>query len=143
MKSELVKIDVAVAALGQDARKILAFAEGGNVAEPGLLWVFNFASNPASQNRELRFWMPEINSRATGNPTQFHGLELPAVISAILPYRREMFHAGELNVLFQLRNNTRCRLDLAPIREARTGNVYSRVALAEFLQRRWLGKNLN
>lgn len=140
MKPALVKIDVAAADLGRTAKQVLDLVDGGSASEAGLLWTFNFARNLAGARRELRIWRPELLERAGGTTATCHKLELAQVIGQILPARREHFHAGEVDSLFQIRPRT--RLDYgAELTGKRVGgrHVYSRPALAAFLQRRWLG----
>ena len=163
MQAALVKIDVAAARLGWSAAKLFDLADGGavtasNLFEKGFVWVFDLANDLASQNgrcgshrRDLRFWWPEIEARASDDTSKhgkFSSYEIEWVINKILPVKRQNFHAGEVDQMFQIRPRTRIDLhaELFPLSAAageragvRCPNFYPRAALVNFLQRRWLG----
>lgn len=149
MNAALVKIDVAAATLGWSAAKLFDLVEGpgrsGDLIEKSFVWVFNLANNPAGERRDLRFWMPELTARSvsTSGRTKFDGYQIDWVIARVLPEKRVNFHAGEVDQLFQIRPRTRIDLheELTGARSGERGarNFYSRVELAEFLKRRWLG----
>jgi|GEM_PF-1974773 len=151
MKPALVKIDVAAAHLGWSAGKLFDLVDGGTLLEKGFAWVFNFANALDGERRDLRFWWPEIEARATGGnaATKFSSYEIEWVIGRILPEKRVNFAAGEVDQMFQLRPRTRIDFgaELQGNIEHRTSNIehptsanfYARKFLAAFLQRRWLG----
>jgi hypothetical protein len=143
MLSQLVKIDVAALGLGKSAQQIFDLVDGGTVSEVGLFWVFNLATDPAGHRRELRFWRPELAAREGGNASRYHGENIDWVISQILPGNREVFHAGEVSALLQIRHNTRRGYGLQlPGRLVQCRNIYSRPALERFLRQRWLGNTV-
>lgn len=140
MNPQLVKIDVAAADLGKAVAHIFGLVfDGGNLLEPGIHWVFNFA-NALDSRRDLRFWRPEIKARADGEAEKFSAWEIGQVVAKILPATRKNFHAGEVDQLFQIRKTT--RLDFGAELAGRLDggrNFYSRATLENFLCRRWLG----
>lgn len=138
MNIALVKIDVATVDLGKSVRKIEQLVDGGRVHDRALLWVFNLAHNPSGKPRVLRFWRPELLARGQGEPGKYHHCKLDDIITLILPINRNIFHAGEVSELFQIRHNTRLEL-FAAAGQTDGRNFYSRPALAKFLQQRWLG----
>lgn len=142
MNSTLVKIDVASADLGLSAARVFELVDGGTTKDQALVWVFNLAHKLDGHRRDLRFWRSELRARGQGDASHCR-LKIGQVIALILPERRTTFHAGEVDMLFQLR--PRCRIDYG--RElagylASGAHVYSRPALADFLQRRWIGAAL-
>jgi hypothetical protein len=140
MNAQLVKIDVAAAALGWGADKLFDLVDGGSLLERGFAWVFNLANDAEGGRRDLRFWFPEIQARAKGNDRQYSFYEIEWVIVRILPEKRVNFHAGEVDQMFQIRPRTRIDLHDEICGRLDGGrNFYSRKALAEFLRRRWLG----
>jgi hypothetical protein len=140
MKPALVKIDVAAVDLSMGIRRIEQLVDGGSPNETGLLWVFNLAGNPGGRMRSLRFWRPELLARSGGQAAEINQMQIGQVIAEILPPRRERFHAGEIDQLFQIRPNTRIDLD-ADLKGKREGSrfVYRREPLENFLKARWLG----
>lgn len=147
MQAALVKIDVAAACLGKSATHLFGLAEGGFLGEPGLEWVFNLANDPEAKRRDLRFWLPELQTRTnqpSNHPTiQPSILDLEAVVAQILPLKRQNFHAGEVDQLLQIRPRTRIDFgeELGGTKQAGR-NFYERDMLAAFLRRRWLGAQI-
>jgi hypothetical protein len=140
MKTALVKIDVAAADTGLSVRRIEQLVDGGLVREKGITWVFNLAKDLNARNRDLRFWRPELLARVQDEADKYGRWEIGQIIASILPETREKFHAGEIDQLFQIRPNTRIAYgaELNGVMEAGR-NSYSRVTLAAFLKRRWIG----
>ena len=139
MKIALVKIDVAAADLGRSAARVYELADGGVKRDKGLLWVFNLANDLNARCRDLRFWRPELIARVQMDD-RYDRWEIGQVIANILPETREKFHAGEVDALLQIRPNSRIAYGAELKGEKSAGrNSYSHAALAEFLQRRWLG----
>jgi hypothetical protein len=136
----LVKIDFAASCLNRLVRQIFDLVDGGSASEAGLLWVFNLANNPSGYRRELRFWCPELKARAAGEPAKYHRQDIGWIVAQILPGSRQMFHAGEVSELLQVRARTRIDYGLQlPGRREGCRNTYCRPALERFLTRRWLG----
>jgi len=152
MNAQLVKVDVAADLLGKSVGHVFQLAEGGCLGEPGFEWVFNLANNLAGDRRDLRFWRPEIvarveQSRVERATSPVVDGNLPSaiddVINTILPERRQVFYAGELDTMFQIRPRTRIDLHSEIVGELKSGcNFYSRRILVEFLRRRWLRVNV-
>ena len=142
MNVALVKIDVAAAHLGWSADKLFDLVDGGTLLEKGFAWVFNLANDLNGERRDLRFWWPEIQARLIGgdSATRYSYYELEWVINKILPAKRQNFHAGEVDQMFQIRPRTRIDLhaELSGTLQS-GGNFYARPPLFEFLTRRWLG----
>lgn len=140
MKPAIVKIDVAAADLGISVRRIEQLVDGGTPREKGFTWVFNLAKNLNARNRDLRFWLVELLARVQGETDKHGRLEIKQVIASILPETREKFHGSEVDQLFQIRPTTRLAYG-AELNGKKVvgGNSYSRIMLAEFLKRRWLG----
>jgi hypothetical protein len=142
MIAALVKIDVAAARLGWSAAKLFDLVDGGTLIERGFVWVWNLANDPTGIKRDLRFWWPEIDMRAsldTSKHRRFTNYELEWVINKILPASRTNFHAGEVDELFQIRPRTRIDLHDEICGTKLSGrNSYTRDILAAFLERRWL-----
>jgi len=135
----LVKIDVATVLTGQSILTLFQRADGASLTEPTLVWVFNFSNgdpqtvSTKSRRRDLRFWHPELVA------TEEKKLKLDQVIARILPAKKIIFHAGEVDQLFQLRPRT--RIDFADLHgeiKARR-YAYTRATLVEFLRNRWIG----
>lgn len=141
MNPALVKIDVAAALLRLSAPALFELVEGSAKAHRrALVFVFNVAKRMGHRRRDLRFWLPEVQAHAQGEPGRFAVLELPDVIERILPLRRSGFSAGELDQLFQLRRRTRIDLQRELVGElGAAGYRYQRPTVAAFLERRWLG----
>ena len=144
MNATLVKIDVAAADLNVGVRNIERMVDGGDLVMRGLVWVFDFANDPAtSTRRELRLWRTELLARASADHTKQHrygNWELDWVISKILPKGRKYFQAGEVDQLFQIRHNTRLEFGAQLNGNLKNGaNTYDRANLVAFLKRRWLG----
>ena len=140
MIAALVKIDVAAVFLKRPTRQVFDLADGGSTAETGLLWVFNLAYNLAGPRRDLRFWLPEVQARAAGQPTQYHHQDIDWILSQILPGGRQSFNAGYVDQLLQIRERTRNDYgSQLPGKQVSRRNVYSRAALESFLRRRWIG----
>lgn len=149
MKAQLVKIDVAAAESGWSVKELFTLAEGSTLTEKGLAWVFDMANDLAAANskggshrRDLRFWLPEIQARTskdTSIQSKYNFWQLSWVLNKILPEKREHFHAGEVDALFQIRPRT--RIDFNELNGGIQGgrNFYSREALVKFLTTRWLG----
>ncbi len=143
MNAALVKIDVVAADLGVGVRRIERMVEGGDLVQEPLVWVFNFANDPANgTRRELRFWRTEAAFVAENPGTQnrFANWVLAEVLAKILPVKRKHFHAGEVDQLFQIRHNTRLELPDLNGGLAAGRTFYPRDELAGFLERRWLGR---
>lgn len=145
MNAALVKIDVAAVDLHKSIPEILRMVDGGDLVLPGLVFVFNVARDPASRDRELRFWREEllaVDFAARQNPCA--RVPFDKALRRILPERITNFHAGQVDELFQLRPRT--RIDLHGELRAAGANggrhFYARTDLAAFLQRRWLAKTL-
>jgi hypothetical protein len=141
MNSALVKIDVAAHITRKPVPVLFAMADGGDLVDRALLWVFDLSNGEQGARRELRFWEPELQTRANPDPTKHNkycGWELDWVIKKVLPEKRAAFHAGEVDYLFQIRPRT--RIDFTELNgEMKQGrNFYSRQVLADFLTRRWL-----
>ena len=135
MKPALVKIDVAVMVTGKPVSALFDMADGAALVDGSLSWVFDLANGDKDERRDLRFWLPELE--ALGE-TDMSGLKLDQVVGKILPSNRTNFHAGEVDLLFQVRHNTRRELlDSAGMNAGR--NFYSRGTLVEFLKARWIG----
>jgi hypothetical protein len=142
MLNALVKIDSAALDLRMPVSRIEDLVDGGAAGESGLLWVFNVASNPRGKIRSLRFFRPELLARGTDKAHEINQLTIEQVIAEILPATRARFPAGEVDQLFQMRRPTRIALaDELPGKLDGGRNVYQRTALAEFLQRRWVGSS--
>ena len=143
MNAALVKIDVAAAALGWSAYKLFDLMDGGTLLEKGFAWVFNLANDPAGERRDPRFWWQEIEARDSVDHSKhdkFSYYEIDWVINKILPIKRQNFHAGEVDQLFQIRRRTRIDLHGELAGQLDGGrNFYKRAALAAFLKARWLG----
>jgi hypothetical protein len=140
MKPALVKIDVAAADLGISVRRIEQLVDGGTKHEKGFLWIFNLANDLNSRCRDLRFWRPELLARVQGEADKHGRWEIAQVIASVLPVKREKFHGGELDQLFQIRPTTRIAYGAELNgKKVGDGNSYSRTMLAAFLERRWLG----
>lgn len=152
MNCALVKIDVAAHITRKPVRVLFEMADGASLLDTALIWVFDLSNDLESQNsrggahrRELRFWEPELQARASADVSKhrkYCGWELDWVIAKILPEKRMTFHAGEVDQLFQIRPRT--RIDFAELNgDMKAGrNFYPRADLAEFLKRRWIaGKN--
>ena len=108
--------------------------EGGDLFNPGFVWVWNFASRPDGE-RDLRFWRDEIeDTRATAK------LALDDVLARILPLNRRNYHAGQVTELFMLTPNSLARLRRQLGGHVETsGAVFPRAGLESFLRKRWLG----
>jgi hypothetical protein len=140
MLNALVKIDSAALDLRVPVSRVEDLVDGGAAGESGLLWVFNVATNPRGKIRALRFFRPELLARASDKAHEVNQLTLDQVIAQILPPARSRFPAGEVDQLFQVRRPTRIALaDELPGKLDGGRNVYQRAALADFLNRRWVG----
>lgn len=140
MKLALVKIDTAVAELCRTIDHVYDLVDGGRQGEPGLLWVWNVATDINGQIRSLRFWHPELKARASGAGEAFQKMQLAEVIARIIPPGRRFFQAGELDQMFQIRRPTRIGLQRQLNgRRGSAGYEYPRATVAAFLETRWLG----
>jgi hypothetical protein len=138
MNAALVKVDVAADRLNWSAVEVLSLADEGTLLKPGFTWVWNLAQSLTGERRDLRFWAVEIRARALSGET-FAEMELTQVISQILPLNRTNFHAGEVDVMFQIRPRTRIDLHAELAGSLKSGrNQYHRDDLAAFLKRRWI-----
>ncbi len=120
-------------------RQIYEMADGGDLIHGRYIWVWNVATNPQGNIRDLRFWTGEIFA-----PKRQQALALEQVIDFILPRQRREFPAGEVQSLLLIGHNTllemRSELNGA-LRDGRhAGNFYPRAGLVKFFQRRWLGQ---
>ena len=136
----LIKIDVAAHLLGKPAGAIFDLVDGAgllgpSVAGPSLVWVFDLSAGEV--RRDLRLWADEVMVLQTGDAARYAGWQLPHVLAQILPEKRQNFHAGEVDQLFQIRPRTRIDLlDSAGVIAGR--NFYTRKMLVDFLEKRWL-----
>ena len=144
MNAALVKLDVAAAALGWSAVKLLSLADEGTLLEPGFVWVWNLANDLDGERRDLRWWAVEVQVRAgisqpgPGSGDRSQG-PLARVIGQILPLKRTNFHAGEVDAMFQIRHRTRLDYGIelnGGLVNGRT--LYPRETLVAFLERRWI-----
>src|SRR5579859_7436461 len=136
MKATLVKVDVASADLGKTAKEILEMTDGGNLLDPGLVWVFDLSQRTNTGRRDLRFWRVEIQARADGKLEALRGLELDVVVDRILPANRDRLQAGELDLLWQLRPCRRFNLNRHLKQPRRClQRIYLRTELTAFLKR--------
>ena len=141
MKPALVKIDVAAVDLGMSVRRIEQMVDGGSKHETGLVWIFNLANDLNARKRDVRFWRPELLARVQGDVAKYGKWKIGQVIASILPEAREKFHAGEVDVVFQIRPNSRIAFGAELNGKKVAGrNSYSRAVLVDFLQRRWPGR---
>ncbi|HEX3857590.1 MAG TPA: hypothetical protein VHY30_09875, partial [Verrucomicrobiae bacterium] len=151
MNAQLVKIDVAADLMNLPVPEIMLRVDGGTLDFSNsklraqiirLSWVFNFARDPNSRDRELRLWRPELCAQASKDVSvhrKYNFYELDWVINKILPEKKRTIHAGELDQLFQLRPRTRIDLHDEICGTMMSGrNSYSRDIIAAFLKRRWL-----
>lgn len=140
MRAALIKIDGVAERLGRGVRAVEAMVDGGDLVDGGLVWVFDLAKTDT--RRELRFWLREVEARASDRG-QFHKLanwELDWVLAQILPPSKKFFQAGEVDHLFQIRHNTRLEFGAELNGNLTNGaNTYARANLVAFLTRRWLG----
>jgi hypothetical protein len=134
-RSPLAKVDSVCLLTGKPPRVIHAMADGGDLVDGKLIWVWNVASNPGGAIEDRRFWVKEIADAAA-----VKNLTLAEVIDQIVPRTRREFPAGEVQMLLQVRHNTLLdlRAELQGQLRARC-NFYPRAALVNFLYARWLG----
>jgi hypothetical protein len=133
----LVSVPVVRHETGLRRDEIFDRVDGRSLLHPALVWVWNFAANPAGELRDLRFYIKEV--RGTDWPIQ--DLALEDIINQILPVSRAQFHSGELIEKFMLTRPT-----LLALRDELNGNLlgarnclFTRDNVAAFLKRRWLG----
>jgi hypothetical protein len=135
--SPLTKIDGVCLLTRKPVDVIMAMADGGDLMEGRYQWVWNVASNPAGDIRDLRFWVGEVLARQRQRE-----LSLDEVISFILPPQRREFPTGEVCQLLQVRRPTLMELRGELQGELRTGSsFYPRAGLVTFLRNRWLGNH--
>jgi hypothetical protein len=153
MSPALVKVDVVSALLGWPVKKLYSLVDESSMGNQGFAWVFNLARDPQGGRKDLRWWWPEIQARISPDAREnrrYAFYQLEWVINRIVPDNRRHYAAGEVDRLFQIRPPTRFNLHAELFGPAETGrcavaggpsqemNQYSRAALAEFLERRWV-----
>ena len=133
--SPLAKADGVALLTRKPIRAIYAMADGGDLVDGKLIWVWNVATNPAGDKRDLRFWIGEIIA-----PARQQKLTLAEVINFLVPPKRREFPAGEVCALLQVRPITlsELRLELNGALRANSG-FYPRAGLVKFFTARWLG----
>lgn len=139
LRSPLAKVDGVCLLTGKPPQAIYAMADGGDLLEHQLQWVWNVSTDASGKIRDLRFWVGEVL-----DPARQKNLTLDAVINSLVPRTRTEFPAGEVQQLLQVRHNTllELRRELAGTLRAHC-NFYPRAGLVKFFERRWLGANLN
>jgi hypothetical protein len=117
-----------------------------NLVESGaLLWVFNLATDPCGKISSLRFFLPELEARASGDSKRFSDFQIAQIVGQILPASRSTWQAGALDQHFQLSRPARISLHAEILGNGgircqnASSNIYARDRLAKFLERRWLG----
>ena len=136
-KSWLALVPVAVAVEKTTLRpdQVYALADGADLLQPGFLWVWDLSVD-RNIKRELLYWLPELEARE-----MFAKANLETIIELILPKTRTQFHSGELLRMFFISRPTLIKLR-SELHGTLTGSrncFFPRVAVAEFLRRRWLG----
>jgi len=127
----LVKLDTVIAARGENADTIYARVEDGT-----LRWVFNLASNPGGDIRDLRFWTREVQAFAVADDAarrRLQELNPGEVIQQILGERKN-FHSGEVCLLLGIRRPT--LMLLRPELKGEGRQFFSRAGIEQFLKRR-------
>jgi hypothetical protein len=140
--SPLAKADGVALLTRKPIRAIYAMADGGDLVDGKLMWVWNVATNPAGDKRDLRFLIAESIA-----PARMQKLTLDQVINLIVSPKRREFPAGEVCALLQVRDITLRDLRAELAGSLRDGhgitNFYPRAGLVKFFQTRWLGATTN
>lgn len=133
--SPLAKVDGVCLLTRKPVDVVVAMADGGDLIDGRYLWVWNVATNPVGEIRDLRWWIGEVLW-----PERQSGKTLDQVIDFILPNRRREFAAGEVCSLLQIRRPTLMELRAELLGDLRHGgSFYPRSGLVRFLTNRWLG----
>jgi hypothetical protein len=134
-RSPLAKVDSVAWFTRKPINVIYAMADGGDIPDGGLQWVWNVATNPTGKKRDLRFLAREFME-----PQTVAGFSLEQVITILLGESRREFPAGEVCRLLQVRPITLSNLRKELNGEVRgNGGYYPRAGLVEFFSTRWLG----
>ena len=115
--------------------EIYAMTDGADLINGSYLWVWNVATNPVGEIRDLRWWTGEALAQAHQSK-----LYLEEVIDFIVPKKRREFPAGEVRKLLLISSPTLMELRAELMGDLRTGgSFFPRQALVDFFIRRWLG----
>lgn len=127
------------------SREVLyRMAEGGDLLDGKLEWVWNVASKPDGKIRDLRFWTREIIAPTmTAAKFSVDGVSdavalerRDAVINSLLPRERKNFPSGEVVQLLLITWPTLAELKAEL---GAQGSFFPRAGLVKFFQRRWSG----